>query len=51
VVAQSIVHAETGEVFAEGEVIMVAFDYHREKTIRIPDDWREIIKTFEGLKV
>ena len=50
VVAQSIVHAETGEVFAEGEVIMVAYDYHREKTIRIPDDWREIIRRFEGLE-
>jgi acyl-CoA thioester hydrolase len=50
-VLQNIVHAETGEVLAEGEVIMVAFDYHTEKTIRIPDDWREIINAFEGLSI
>ena len=50
-VLQNIVHAETGEVLAEGEVIMVAFDYHTEKTIRVPDDWREIINAFEGLSI
>ena len=47
---QNVVHAETGQVFAEGEVIMVAYDYHSEQTVRIPDDWRKIICAFEGLK-
>ncbi len=48
VFSQKIVHAETGDVFAEGEIIMVAFDYHREKTISLPAEWREKIKVFEG---
>ena len=51
VVAQNVVHAETGEVFASGEVIMVAYDYHREQTIRIPDNWRKTIEGFERLNV
>ena len=50
-VEQSIVHAETSAVFASGYVILVAFDYHTQKTIPIPDEMREKISTFEGLQV
>ncbi|MBT3338731.1 MAG: hypothetical protein HN855_10050 [Anaerolineae bacterium] len=50
-VEQSIVHAETGEVFASGYVILVAFDYHTQKTIPIPDEMREKIAEFEGLEI
>ncbi len=49
-VEQSIVHAETGEVFASGYVILVAFDYHTQKTIPIPDKMRRVIAEFEGLE-
>ena len=49
-VEQSIVHAETGAVFASGYVILVAFDYHTQKTIPIPDVMREKISAFEGLE-
>ena len=49
-VEQSIVHAETGEVFASGYVILVAFDYHEQKTIPIPDEMRKKISEFEGLE-
>ncbi|MCF6277603.1 MAG: acyl-CoA thioesterase [Anaerolineales bacterium] len=49
-VAQTIVNAETSEVLASGEVILVAYDYYAEKTIRIPDDWRRKISRFEGLE-
>lgn len=48
---QSIVHIETGQILATEEVILVAYDYHAEKTIPIPDEWREIITKFEGLQV
>ena len=48
-VEQAIVHAETGEVFASGYVILVAFDYHTQKTIPIPDEMRKAISEFEGL--
>jgi acyl-CoA thioester hydrolase len=50
-VEQNIVHAETGEVLASGQVILVAFDYHTNKTLRVPDVMREKIATFEGLEV
>ena len=50
-VEQNIVHAETGEVLASGQVILVAFDYHANKTMPIPDVMREKISEFEGLNV
>jgi len=50
-VEQNIVHTESGEVLATGEVILVAFDYHQNTTISIPDVMREKISEFEGLKV
>ena len=49
VVEQNLVHAETGEVFASGEVVMVTYDYHTENTIPIPDEWRRIIAKFENV--
>jgi acyl-CoA thioester hydrolase len=48
---QNIVDAETGKVLAKGEVIMVTYDYKAEKTIPIPQEWREKISTFERLNV
>ena len=44
---QNIVNADTGKELAKGEVIMVSYDYHEQKTINIPHDWREKIKAFE----
>ena len=48
---QNIVDADTGRELANGEVIMVAYDYNEEKSIAIPDEWREKIIAFEKLKV
>ena len=48
---QNIVDVETGRVYAKGEVVMVTYDYHAQKTISIPQEWREKIIEFEGLKV
>ena len=48
---QNIVDAETGRELAKGEVIVVAYDYRAGKTILIPQEWREKITEFEGLKV
>ncbi|MEW6027871.1 MAG: thioesterase family protein [Chloroflexota bacterium] len=47
-VEQNVVHAETGEVFAAGEVVMVAFDYRAGKSIPIPQEWREAVRKYEG---
>ncbi len=41
----------TGEEFATGSSILVAYDYREGSTIPIPDDWRQTIVSFEGLTV
>ena len=48
---QKIVDADTGKEIAKGEVVMVTYDYRAEKTIPIPQVWREKISTFERLNV
>jgi acyl-CoA thioesterase FadM len=48
---QNIVDTETGKEIVRGEVIMVTYDYREEKTIPIPQEWREKIGTFERFNV
>jgi len=48
---QNIVDAETGKELAKGELVIVAYDYKEERTISIPQEWREKIIEFEGLKI
>ena len=48
---QIIMDADTEKEFAKGEIIMVTYDYHKEQTIPIPQDWREKITEFENLSV
>ena len=50
-VEQNIVNAETDEVLAAGQVVLVAFDYRTNKSQPVPDVMREKISKFEGLKV
>lgn len=38
-----------GSIFAEAEAIMVAFDYHTQRSIPIPDNWRQKIAAFEAI--
>jgi acyl-CoA thioester hydrolase len=38
----------TKQELANGETIMVAFDYPTNQSIPVPDDWREKIHQFEG---
>jgi len=49
-VEQNIVNIAGGEELAKGEIVLVAFNYREQKTIPVPDDWREKISRFEGLK-
>ena len=44
---QNIVDADTGKELARGEVIIVTYDYREEKTIPIPQEWRETMITYE----
>jgi len=48
---QNIVDADTEKDLAKGEVVIVTYDYQQEKTIPIPQEWRERIVEFEGLTV
>jgi len=48
---QNIIDADTGRELARGELIIVTYDYKQEKTIPIPQEWREKITAFECLKV
>ena len=48
---QNIVDADSGKVLAKGEVLMVTYDYNAEKTIPIPQEWREKISKFENPSV
>jgi acyl-CoA thioesterase FadM len=34
---------------ASGSTVLVAYDYRAERTIPIPDDWRQAIASFENL--
>ncbi len=40
---------ETQQVFASAETIMVTYDYQSQKTIPVPQTWRQIIEAYEGL--
>lgn len=46
---QNVVEADTGRELAKGEVVVVAYDYREEKTVSIPQDWREKILMFEQI--
>ena len=48
---QNIVDSATENVLAKGEIVIVTYDYKEEKTIPIPQEWRNKIIEFEGLKV
>jgi acyl-CoA thioester hydrolase len=48
-VEQNVVHAETEEVFATGEVVMVTYDYRAGKSIPVPQEWRDAAAKLEGL--
>lgn len=48
---QNIVDADTDKDLAKGEVVIVTYDYKEEKTVPIPQEWRERFIEFEGLKV
>ena len=44
---QRIEDADTGQVMAEAAVVLVAYDYPAQRTILVPENWREKITAFE----
>jgi acyl-CoA thioester hydrolase len=49
-IAQNIIDVATGEAYATGGVVMVAYDYRAKQTVPVPEEWRERIKAFEDLR-
>lgn len=41
--------ADTGQVFATAETVMVYFNYHLDRSEPVPDEWRQQIAEFEGI--
>ncbi len=48
-VAQCLRNGPDGPVMAEGEVVLVTYDYRSGVTIPLPQAWRDIIARFENL--
>ncbi len=48
-VEQRVADEATDKLYADGTVILVAYDYHEHRTIPVPQVWREKISQFEGL--
>lgn len=41
--------ADTGDMLAKGEVISVAYNFRKKKSVPVPDEWRKKISEFEGI--
>lgn len=48
--AYLIEDADTHAELATATTIQVAYDYRQQKSIPIPDEWRRVIGSFEGLE-
>jgi acyl-CoA thioesterase FadM len=46
---QTFEDAQSRQELAQGSVVLVAYDYHNNRTIPIPENWRETLSTFENL--
>ncbi len=41
--------ARDASVFATGSSVLVAYDYHSQRSVPIPEEWRKAIVLYEGL--
>jgi len=48
---QDVMDADSGQELSKGKLVIVTYDYETGKTISVPQEWREKIIEFEGLKV
>jgi len=47
-VAHRIVNQETKEIAADGESTVVIFDFDKQRPVRMPEDVRDAIQSFQG---
>ena len=50
IIEHAVVDVKTGVEMAKGEVVTVMYDYRAQKTIPVPDEWRETITKFEKME-
>ena len=43
--------AENGKRLASGSSVLVTYDYRGARSLPIPEDWRKMIASFEGLSI
>jgi acyl-CoA thioester hydrolase len=48
---QNVMDADSGKELSKGDLVIVTYDYETEKTISVPQEWRNKITQFEGLKI
>ncbi len=48
---QNIIDISTGKELATGEIVLVTYNYKEDKTIPIPEEWRDKINQFESIEV
>ncbi len=48
IIEHTVLDAKTSVEMAKGEVVTVMYDYRAQKTIPVPDEWREMITKFEN---
>src|SRR5512136_45626 len=41
--------ARDASIFATGSSVLVAYDYHSNRSVAIPDEWRMAIREYEGM--
>ncbi len=49
-VRQTIEDAESAKLYADGTVVLVAYDYHTHQATPVPDNWRQKFTDYEGTK-
>lgn len=47
---ETIEDDNTGQLYGDGTVVLVTYDYHTHKTIPVSREWREILMGYEGTK-
>jgi len=45
---QTILNEDGGQLYADGTVVLVAYNYHAHQTTPVLDEWRRKITEFEG---
>ena len=50
IVRETIEDARTGQLYADGTIVLVAYDYRVHKTMPVPDEWRQRLLGYEGIK-